>query len=127
MLISYVPTKCWFETFSELDGGHIIPINNKSCKVLGIGSIRLRMSNGIEKLLKDVRYIPELRKYLISLAVLDQAGYIFKFEYGTFKITEGSMTIMKWIIKNVLYTLVAKTTIGEASTVQSNIDCKIKI
>lgn len=127
MLISYVSTKCWFETFSELDGDRIILVNNKSCKVLGIGSIRLKMSNSIEKLLKDVRYIPELRKHLISLAVLDQAGYIFKFEYGTFKITEGSMTIMKWIIKNVLYTLVAKNAIGEASTVQSNIDCKIKL
>lgn len=100
----------WFETF-KLDGGHVILGNNKSRKILEIGSIRLRMFNGIEKILQDVRYILELRRNLIYLVVLDQFDYTFKSESKTLKITKEFMIIMKEIIKNGLYTLVGKTVI----------------
>jgi hypothetical protein len=39
-----------------------------------IGSIRIRMSDGIVRELMDVRYVPELKSNLISLGVLDSCG-----------------------------------------------------
>lgn len=58
------PNKNWFENFIELEGGHIILENNKTCKILGIGTIRLKMLNGLEYLLQNTKYIPELKKYI---------------------------------------------------------------
>jgi hypothetical protein len=45
--------------------------NDISCKVVGIGSIRIKMFDVYVKMLTYMRHIPELRKNLISLGVLD--------------------------------------------------------
>ena len=45
--------------------------NDISCKVVGIGSIQIKMFDGTIKILTDVRHVPEVRKNLISLGVLD--------------------------------------------------------
>jgi hypothetical protein len=49
--------------------------NDISCKVVGIGSIRIKMFDGTFKILTDVRHVPELRKNLISFGVLNIGGY----------------------------------------------------
>ena len=36
--------------------------NNVTCKTVGIGSIKIKMYDGIVRTLIDVRYVPELRK-----------------------------------------------------------------
>jgi hypothetical protein len=41
--------------------------NDISSKVLGIGSIRIKMCHGTVKILIDVRHVPDLRKKLTSL------------------------------------------------------------
>jgi len=48
--------------------------NNKPCKVQGMGSIRLKMLNGQETLLTGVRYVPELKRNLISISMFDALG-----------------------------------------------------
>ena len=69
--------------------------NNKSCQIKGIGSIRIRLHNGLEKVMSNVRYIPELKRNLISLGVLDELGYTIKLEAGVIKIMKGSLLVMK--------------------------------
>jgi hypothetical protein len=49
--------------------------NDFSCKIVGVGSIRIKMNDGSVRTLKDVRNVPELRKNLISLVFLDSYGY----------------------------------------------------
>lgn len=58
------PVKAWFENLIEIDGGHVILGNNKISKVLGIGTIRLKMFNDTEYLFQNIRYIPKLKKEL---------------------------------------------------------------
>ena len=65
------PNKAWFEDYIEGDGGLVLLVNNKTCKIVGIGIIRMRMFNGIEKLLQDVRYVSKPKRNLISLGMLD--------------------------------------------------------
>lgn len=43
------PNKEWFKTYNDQEGGSILLRNNKSCKVIGIGSIRFKLPDGIEK------------------------------------------------------------------------------
>ena len=41
----------WFETLKEIKGGQVILGNNKSCEVLCIGTVRIKMFDGIEMIL----------------------------------------------------------------------------
>jgi hypothetical protein len=69
--------------------------NDISCKVVGIGSIRIKMFDGTVKILIDVRHVPELRKNLISLGVLNTRGYKSIFEGGVMKVYKGIQLVMK--------------------------------
>lgn len=70
------PSKISFETYKEVERGEMILGNNKTCKIRGIGEVRLHDST--ELLLSDVRYVPELKRNLISLGALDNIGCTFK-------------------------------------------------
>ena len=51
--------------------------NNKACRVVDIGPIRIKMHDGLERVLQEVRYVLELKRNLI-LGMLDQIGCSFK-------------------------------------------------
>jgi hypothetical protein len=65
----------WFSTYQSIDDGVVFIGNDISCKIVGIGSIRVKMYGGTVRTLTDVRHVPKLRKKLISLGVLDFGGY----------------------------------------------------
>ena len=69
------PNKGWFENYKQIDGGTVLLGNNKSCQVIGIGSLRIRMHNGIENVLEDVRHVPELKINLISFGTFIKGLY----------------------------------------------------
>ncbi|WP_440588068.1 hypothetical protein, partial [Acinetobacter indicus] len=74
------PNDGWFESYGKVSGGEVLLGNNKSCKVMGIGTVRLTTHDGFERILTDVRHIPDLRRNLISLGMLDQHGFCWKGE-----------------------------------------------
>nr|CAN72864.1 hypothetical protein VITISV_029730 [Vitis vinifera] len=49
------PIKAWVEDFKEADGGHVLLGNNKHCKILSTGTVRIKHYDSIERVLKDVR------------------------------------------------------------------------
>ena len=93
------PNKSWFEDFNQDEGEMVLLGNNKPCKVEGVESVRIKMYNGVEKVLENVRYIPELKRNLISLGMLDELGYVIKAEIGMLKISKGSLIVMKGLKK----------------------------
>ena len=58
--------RSWFHTYQSVDDGIVYMGNNVTCKTVGIGSIRIKMYDGIVRTLTNVRHVPELRKNLIS-------------------------------------------------------------
>ncbi|XP_073291104.1 uncharacterized mitochondrial protein AtMg00300-like [Primulina huaijiensis] len=116
------PTKSWFEKLEESDQGLVLLGNDKACRVKGIGSIRLRMQDEIDRILQEVRYVPELKRNLISLGTLESNGYSFKSEMVCVKVTKGSLVIMKAVRQNSLYILLGNTVVGRASFIQSKLD-----
>nr|CAN70013.1 hypothetical protein VITISV_017116 [Vitis vinifera] len=111
------PIKAWFEDFKEANGGHVLLGNNKHCKILGTSIVRIKHYDGIERVLEVVRYIPELKRNLISLGMLDKLGYTFKSKPNSLRVARGSLTVMKGTIKNGLYTLIGQTMTGKVSIV----------
>ena len=110
------PNKAWFETFKDQDGGEVFLGNNKSCKIKGIVTIRIRLHNALEKVMTNVRCIPELKRNLISLGVLDDLGYTVKLEASFIKIMKGSLLVMKEAKKIGIYSLLGSTVIGTSSS-----------
>ncbi|KAL6311694.1 hypothetical protein AAG906_006513 [Vitis piasezkii] len=84
-----------FRFFYSRNSGSVLMGNDASCKVFGIGNIRIKMFDGVVRTLCDVRHVPDLRKNLISLGTLDCNGFSYKSTSGVMKVSKGVMTVMK--------------------------------
>ena len=85
-----------------------------------MGDVRLKMHDGTFRTLTAVRYVPELKRNLISLGELDRSGYKFKSEGEVVKINKGSLVCMKAVLRHGIYFLQATTLCDEAASVSSN-------
>ena len=70
-------------------------INDASCRVVGVGNIRVKMFDGVIRTLCDVRHVPDIRKNMISLGTLDDNGFYYKFANGAMKVSKCVLTVMK--------------------------------
>ena len=61
-----------------------------SCKTISIGSIKIRMHDGIVRTLSNVLHVPDLKKNLISSGTLDSNNYKFSAESGVLRVSKGS-------------------------------------
>ncbi|KAK2970311.1 hypothetical protein RJ640_017042 [Escallonia rubra] len=114
------PNRDWFATYRSLDGGKVLMRNDVACKVVGIGSIQIRMHDGIVRTLTDVRHVPELRKILISLGTLDSNGCSYRAAGGVMRIMKGALVVMKGLKQNSLYLLQGSTVTGAAAAASSS-------
>ncbi|KAK2965970.1 hypothetical protein RJ640_018325 [Escallonia rubra] len=109
------PHKEWFDCLTPCNGGTVLMGNDAVCEVMGIGTIKIKMFDGIVRTLGDVRYIPDLKKNLISLGTLDSIDCSISIKGGVMKVSKGAMVIMKGQKTKNLYKLMGKTVIGGAS------------
>ncbi|GJW92213.1 transposable element [Tanacetum coccineum] len=120
------PNRDWFVTYEEFDGGHVFMGNDSPCKVVGIGTIQIRMHDGVVRTLTDVRHVPDLKKNLISLGVFDSKGFKYTSENGVLRVSKGALVVMKATKgTSSLYTLQGETITSSASvscTEKSNSD-----
>ncbi|KAH9761919.1 Integrase catalytic domain-containing protein [Citrus sinensis] len=85
--------------------------------ILDSGTIQLKNHDGSIQVLTDVRYVPSLKKNLISLGVLESKGLTITLRYGLLKVVAGALTVMKGTRRNNLYYFQGSTVIGSASIV----------
>ena len=64
------PNRDWYDTYRLVNSDYVLMGNDPSCKVVGIGNIRVKIFDGVIRMLCDIRPVPELRKNLISLGTL---------------------------------------------------------
>ncbi|KAK9073212.1 hypothetical protein SSX86_007536 [Deinandra increscens subsp. villosa] len=79
------PLKSCFKDFKEVKKGTVQLGDDRPCEIMGIGSMVLRLGNGTELELHDVRFIPKLRRSLISLGTLEKEGYHVSLKNGKAK------------------------------------------
>ena len=75
--------------------GVVLMGNNASCKVAGIGTVRIRMFDGVVRTLDDVRYVLDLKRNLIPLSTLNTKGYKYTGKGGVLKISKRALVVMK--------------------------------
>ncbi|KAG8479661.1 hypothetical protein CXB51_029443 [Gossypium anomalum] len=110
----------WFSNLVELNGGVVYMGNDNTCKTAGIGSIQLKNQNESTRVLTDVRYVPSLKKNLISLGALESKGSVVTMRDGALKVTSGALVILKGKRKNNLYYYQGSTVIGAVAAASDN-------
>lgn len=95
--------------------------NDLLCRTKGIGTIQLKMFDGMVRELKEVKFVPALKKNLISVGALKAKGYKVTIEDGTMKFTYRAMVILQGVRRHNLYYLKGGT-IDEANVVKAHSD-----
>nr|GEY05010.1 RNA-directed DNA polymerase, eukaryota [Tanacetum cinerariifolium] len=109
------PRRDFLFDFKEY-GGTILVGDNRACVIMGIGKVRVQMKDGSSFVLENVRYIPELKRNLISLGTLDREGYTVKLQNGRVKVIKGSLMVLSGTMKgNCVYSLDGWVESSEAS------------
>jgi hypothetical protein len=106
------PNKHLFLRLKEFDGGVMFMGNDDVCDIKRIGTIHLKMHNGIVKTLTEVRYVPDLKKNLFSLEVLESSGYKIIMHGRVLKAICGVLDALKCTRKGNLYFLDKSTVTG---------------
>ena len=70
------PKKEWFDTYKPYNSTSIMS-NDATCLVIGIGTVKIKIFDGVVRVFGDVKHILNLIKNLISLGALDDLGYSY--------------------------------------------------
>ncbi|GJT30681.1 retrovirus-related pol polyprotein from transposon TNT 1-94 [Tanacetum coccineum] len=87
----------------KLRSGKVRLADDKTLDIAGVGDVVLKTSFGTSWTLKDVRYIPSLKRRLISVGQLDEEGYHVGFRDQQWKVTKGSLVVAHGNKRGSLY------------------------
>ena len=88
-------------------------------EIVGIGSVQIRMHDGMIRTLTDVRHIPGMARNLISPSTLDVKGYKHPSPGRVLKVTKGSLVHMIGEMNS------AKLYVLRGSTITSSVSAAI--
>ena len=112
------PCKEWLDTYNECDASIVVMGNDSSSKAIEIGTVKVKMFDGVVRALSNGKYVPKLRS-LISLEPLDILSYDFSTKNGIMDINKGALIAMKRKRVKILYTLIRKTILGTTMKVKT--------
>ena len=97
------PHKEWFFKFEEVNGGIVYMGSGDVSCITSMGSIRLRNHDGSIRFLKNVRYVPKLKKNLISLGALESKGLVVIIRDGVPNVISNALSVTKGTRRNNMY------------------------
>ena len=77
------PNKELFQNYKSRNFGKAYLADKKDLEIEGKGDVCIKTTSGNQWTLEDVRYIPGIKKNLISVGQLDSAGYAAEFGKGS--------------------------------------------
>nr|GEX10023.1 zinc finger, CCHC-type [Tanacetum cinerariifolium] len=103
-----------FFDFLECNGGRVLLGDNRECKIRRIGKVRVQLKDGSSFMLHNVRYIPELKRNLISLGTIKKERYTVKLQSGKIKVINCSRVVLSGTRRdNCVYSLDGHAVAGE--------------
>ena len=109
------PHKDWFASNQIVNDGIVLLGYKHSCKIVGVGSVKIKMFDRVIITLIDVRHLFELKTNLISLGVLESCGHKFTGLSGVLKVSKGALVVMKAQKTRNLYKLVGRTQVNDTT------------
>jgi hypothetical protein len=98
-----VCTKELFTTYKVGDFGTVKMDNTSYSKIVGIGDVCIKTNVGFTVILKNMQHVPDLCFNLISIPVMDRAGYYNHLGNGRWKLAKGPMVVARGSICCGLY------------------------
>nr|GEV97692.1 copia LTR rider [Tanacetum cinerariifolium] len=109
--------------FLEYDGGSVLLGDNRECKIKGIGKVRVQLRDESSFMLNNVRYIPELKRNLISLETFEKEGFTIKLQSGKVKVINDFRVVLSRIRRgNCVYSLDGHAVAGVLNASVEEID-----
>uniref|UniRef100_A0ACD5YJF3 Uncharacterized protein n=1 Tax=Avena sativa TaxID=4498 RepID=A0ACD5YJF3_AVESA len=114
--------KDWFSSYESVQTGDFVRVGNDNpCHIVGVGSVKIRIHDGVTRTLSEVKYIPSMARNLISLSTMDVDGYKYAGGHRVLKVSKGSLIHMIGDMNSAkLYVLRGSTLPGIAAAVTSN-------
>ncbi|CAD6254698.1 unnamed protein product [Miscanthus lutarioriparius] len=98
-----VSMRDWFSSYKSVQSGDVMRMgDNNPREIMGIGSVQIKMHDGMIRTLKDVRHIPGMARNLISLSTLDAEGFRHSGSGGHMRLGHMSELGMAELIKRDL-------------------------
>ncbi|KAL8477708.1 hypothetical protein ACS0TY_029850 [Phlomoides rotata] len=116
------PKECWFKDLEKMNEGSVLQWNDQSCKVQGILSIKIKMFDGVERVLSKVITLPDLKRNMRSLSFFTTTGCVFEANGDSISIMKKGKTLMKGEKRNNMHILAGKTVSGSADPAMSSAD-----
>lgn len=119
------PRKNWFVELKESSSGSVRMANESVSTVEGIRTIKVQTSDGRQVLIKNVRYIPQFSRNMLSLGTFEELGCNFKSENGFLEVIKENKSVLKAKRHNKLYFLQGKSCVGEANVAKAGDDTEL--
>jgi len=71
--------------------------DDRPCHMEGLGTVLVKIFDGMARELKDVKYVPQLKRNLISVDALKAFGLEVSIRDRVLKMVKGSMVVLKGI------------------------------
>lgn len=68
VLFHMCDNRSWFYIVEKVNERYILMRKNSTYPAVGYGSVRIYMFDGVIQTVEDVRYVPDLRRDLLSLS-----------------------------------------------------------
>ena len=92
-----VPIGIGFFSFEKLDGCSVVMGDDRPYNMKRIGTVHIKMFDGMVLELKKVRYVPELKKNLIPVGVLKTLSLEISIGDGFLNMTKGSKIVLSGV------------------------------
>ena len=85
----------WFHQYEPISGRSVYMGNDHALEIVGIGSIKAKMDDGVIRTIPKVRHVKGLKKNMLSMGQLDDLRYEFHVKRGIMKVIRGTFVVMK--------------------------------
>ncbi|XP_073138884.1 uncharacterized protein [Henckelia pumila] len=92
-----------FDNYIAGDYGKVFLADGKPLEIVGMGDVRLKMSNGSFWKINKVRHVSRLTRNLILVGQLDDEGHKVTFGDGSWRVSKGAMIIARGTKTGTLY------------------------
>uniref|UniRef100_A0A803Q788 GAG-pre-integrase domain-containing protein n=1 Tax=Cannabis sativa TaxID=3483 RepID=A0A803Q788_CANSA len=114
------PNKDLFTSYEENTVGAVLLGNNNVCKILRIGTVDMKMHDGVTQIVQNVRYVPDLERNLLLIGMFCNHGYTVRIDNNTLNISKGSLVVVRGRLKNGMYYMIVTVVIGTTSLAINN-------
>ncbi|CAM8956547.1 unnamed protein product [Rhodiola kirilowii] len=109
--------KSVFTTMKHVNGGEVMLGDHTSLKIQGIGTVPIKLHDGVTRVLTNVKWVPNLRRNLLSESEFDKMGcHIITFN-GIREISKDGKVLIKGVNRGGLYHVITSSEINVSKAI----------